>query len=158
MLLSEPENRFGQADTTQEKLMRKHTAFTLASLIAGIGVSGTALAASPTGTWLTESGKTQVHIVPCANAFCGTIVWQKTPSKDVKNPDKSKRGNALVGTQMLYNLKPVGTDAWKGKLYNFENGKTYTGKMELTGSKTLKLSGCILGGAICKSQQWTKLK
>nr|WP_272211111.1 DUF2147 domain-containing protein [Marinicella sp. W31]MDC2876993.1 DUF2147 domain-containing protein [Marinicella sp. W31] len=138
--------------------MRKHTVLAAAGLIAGLAFSGTAFATSPAGTWMTESGKTQVKIAPCADAFCGTIVWQKTPSKDVKNPDKSKRGNALVGTQMLFNLKPVGTDAWKGKLYNFENGKNYTGKMELTGGDTLKLSGCVLGGAICKSQQWKKVK
>ena len=125
---------------------------------AALAFSTSVWAASPEGTWLTESGKTQVHIAPCGSNYCGTIVWMQSPEKDAKNPDKAKRNRDLVGSQMLYGLKPDGSDAWKGKLYNFENGKTYTGKMELTGANALKLSGCILGGAICKSQSWKKLK
>lgn len=125
---------------------------------ATLAFSAPAWAASPEGTWLTESGKTQVHITPCGGNYCGTIVWMQSPTKDARNPDKAKRSRDLVGTQMLYGLQPDGDNAWKGKLYNFENGKTYTGKMALTGGSTLKLSGCILGGAICKSQSWKKLK
>ncbi|AJY47113.1 DUF2147 domain-containing protein [Martelella endophytica] len=124
----------------------------------GLMTVTSAAAASPDGKWLTESGKTQVQIAPCGGNLCGTIVWQKTPMKDEKNPVAGKRSRDLVGTQMLYGLAPEGNNAWKGKLYNFENGKTYTGKMELTDTNTLKLSGCILGGAICKSQTWRRTK
>ena len=34
--------------------------------------------------------------------------------------------------------------------------KTYTGKMTFAG-KTMQLSGCVLGGLICRSQTWAKL-
>lgn len=128
------------------------------ALAASLAFGGTAVAASPEGTWLTESGRTQVKIAPCGGDYCGTITWMQTPAKDAKNPDTSKRGRDLVGTRMLYGLKPDGRTGWKGKLYNFENGKTYTGKMELTGDSTLKLSGCIMGGVICKSQSWKKVQ
>jgi len=30
--------------------------------------------------------------------------------------------------------------------------------MELTDANTLKLSGCIMGGVICKSQTWRRTK
>tara|TARA_B100000749_G_scaffold224413_1_gene179761 strand:+ start:60 stop:470 length:411 start_codon:yes stop_codon:yes gene_type:complete len=129
-----------------------------AALAAGLMTASVAAAASPDGKWLTESGKTQVQIAPCGSNYCGTIVWQKTPSNDVKNPDAAKRSRPLVGTEMLSGLSADGDNAWKGKLYNFENGKTYTGKMELTDANTLKLSGCIMGGVICKSQTWRRTK
>ena len=129
-----------------------------ATLSAGLMTATMAAAASPDGKWLTESGKTQVQIAPCGGNLCGTIIWQKTPMKDAKKPDAAKRNRDLVGTQMLYGLAPDGQNAWKGKLYNFETGKTYTGKMELTDANTLKLSGCIMGGMICKSQTWRRTK
>lgn len=129
-----------------------------AALAASLMTATMAAAASPDGKWLTESGKTQVQIAPCGGNLCGTIIWQKTPMKDKKNPDAAKRNRDLVGTRMLYGLAPNGDNAWKGKLYNFENGKTYTGKMELTDANTLKLSGCIMGGVICKSQTWRRTK
>ena len=46
---------------------------------------------SPAGTWLSQTGETRVRIAPCGGQMCGTIVWVKTPGKDVHNPDPGKR-------------------------------------------------------------------
>ncbi|TCT44937.1 DUF2147 domain-containing protein [Martelella mediterranea] len=138
--------------------MLKRISTTLAAIAALSLSASLANAASPDGTWLTESGKTQVRIAPCGGNYCGTVVWMKTPAKDTENPDPARQSRDLVGSQMLYNLKAEGDNTWKGKLYNFENGKTYTGKMQMMSTNTLRLSGCILGGAICKSQTWRKVK
>ncbi|TIU33013.1 MAG: DUF2147 domain-containing protein, partial [Mesorhizobium sp.] len=37
-----------------------------------------------------------------------------------------------------------------------ETDKTYSGKATISGA-SLKMSGCVLGGLICKSQTWHKL-
>lgn len=125
--------------------------------IAAVALLGAVPAvADPSGTWLTQSGDTKVRIAPCAAAFCGTIVWQKTPTNDVNNPDPAKRSRPLVGVQLMSGLTGTGADRYAGKLYNPEDGKTYTGKITMQGPATMKLSGCVLGGLVCKAQTWTK--
>lgn len=116
-----------------------------------------ALAQDVKGTWLSESGETRVKIAECGASLCGTITWLKDPRKDVQNEKESLRSRDLVGVRMMYDIKPNGTNAWAGKLYNITDGKTYTGKMETSGASALKLSGCVLGGLICKSQTWSRV-
>jgi uncharacterized protein (DUF2147 family) len=114
-----------------------------------------ATAATPDGTWLSASGATKVKIAPCGGNYCGTIVWVKGPeTKDAKNPDAAKRSRPLVGVQLMYGMAAEG-DGYKGKLYDYTSGKTYTGKLKVGGG-SLSLSGCVLGGLICKSETWTK--
>ena len=119
-------------------------------------LGGGALAAEPTGVWLSESGDTQVEIAPCGDVLCGTIVAAKGNGKDEKNPDAAKRGQPLVGVRMIWDMAPSG-DGYSGKLYNYTNGKVYSGKVEPEGD-TMKLSGCVAGGLFCRSQTWTRVK
>ena len=132
----------------------------LSALLIGIAalamVTAAPVKADPSGTWLTASGDTKVKIFPCSSSYCGTIVWQQTPTNDTKNPDPTKRERPLVGVQMISGLKPSGENQYSGKLYNPEDGKTYTGKVILQSPSRMKLSGCVLGGLICKGQTWTK--
>jgi uncharacterized protein (DUF2147 family) len=109
----------------------------------------------PSGTWLTESGDTRVRIAKCGAVLCGTIIASTHP-KDVNNPDPAKRDRSLVGVQMITEIVPSG-DAYSGQLYNPQDGRTYLGKMRLQSPKAMELSGCILGGLICRSQTWTKV-
>jgi uncharacterized protein (DUF2147 family) len=114
-----------------------------------------AQAEDPSGTYLSESGDTQVRIAKCGPAHCGTIVSVKGEAKDVNNPDPQKRTRSLVGVQMISDIQPSG-QGFTGQLYNYKDGKTYTGKMSFAG-KAMQLSGCVLGGLICRSQTWTKM-
>ena len=127
-------------------------------LVAGallLGAATMAHAGSMDGTWLSESGLTKIKMAPCGANYCGTIVWVKGPeTKDVFNPDESKRGRNLLGLQMVYDMAPDG-DGLKGSLYKYDDGKTYTGKMKLDG-EALNLSGCVMGGLICKTTKWTR--
>ena len=54
-------------------------------------------------------------------------------------------------------MKPAGDNAWKGSAFNPEDGKIYSGKMTLAGD-SLTTAGCVLGGLICKSFAWTRVK
>lgn len=114
-----------------------------------------AQAPSPAGTWLSQSGETRVRIAPCGAQLCGTIVWVKTPGKDVHNPDPAQRGRDLVGLRMIA-MSPAGQNAWKGSLYRYTDGQTFTGTMKMTGQNTMELSGCVAGGLICRAQTWTR--
>lgn len=114
-----------------------------------------AAAQSATGTWLTQSGETRVRVAPCGGNLCGTIIWQKTPSKDVNNPDASKKGRNVVGINMI-TMKPAGDKKWSGTLYNPQDGKTYSGTLTQTGDNSLSLSGCV-AAVFCRSQTWTRV-
>jgi uncharacterized protein (DUF2147 family) len=115
---------------------------------------GTAYAAEPTGVWLSESRQTKVQIAPCGGAFCGSIVWVAEDVGDVRNPDPALRRRSLVGVRMIYDMLPDGK-RYRGRLYNYTNGKTYSGTLEVVGDGALKLEGCVMG-LFCRSQTWTR--
>jgi uncharacterized protein (DUF2147 family) len=109
------------------------------------------------GVWQSQSGVTRVRVTPCGAGLCGSVVWQKTPSKDVNNPDPAKRDRPVVGLQLVSNMKPVGDNEWSGAIYNYEDGKTYHGKVKVNGSNSIDIGGCVMGGMICQSKTWTKI-
>ncbi|ABD08422.1 conserved hypothetical protein [Rhodopseudomonas palustris HaA2] len=97
------------------------------------------------GTWLRDTGLSKVKFAPCGGAVCGTLVWLKP---GVETPAK-------IGQKVFFDMKPSGPNAWAGSAFNPEDGKTYTGKMNLAGG-TLTTQGCAMGGMICKSSTWTR--
>jgi uncharacterized protein (DUF2147 family) len=126
--------------------------------------SESALAADPTGVWLTQTGTSRIRVADCGGALCGTIIWLKEPNDpdtgkpktDKNNSDASKRSRPLLGVQIVLGMKPGGADKWTGQVYNAEDGKTYSGNLTFSGGNSLQLQGCALGGLVCKSQTWTK--
>nr|WP_236841921.1 DUF2147 domain-containing protein [Bosea sp. PAMC 26642] len=96
------------------------------------------------GTWLRETGASRVRFVKCGEAMCGTLSWLKDAN-----------GPAKVGQRIFYDMKPDGPGKWKGSAFNPEDGKTYSGTMTLAGDK-LTTSGCVLGGLICRSVNWSR--
>ncbi|UYO43563.1 DUF2147 domain-containing protein [Rhodopseudomonas palustris] len=122
-----------------------------AGWLTGLGLLAAALATTGAraddvaGTWLRETGASKVKFAPCGGAVCGTLVWLKP---GVETPAK-------VGQKIFFDMKPTGPNAWAGSAFNPEDGKTYTGKMNLSGG-TLTTQGCAMGGMICKSATWTR--
>ena len=125
------------------------------------------LAADPMGNWYTEDKESQVRIVNCGGALCGSLVWLKEPNDpatgrpktDKNNADASKQARPLLGVEIVLGMKPNGTpDQWAGQVYNASDGKTYTGSFTMTGATTAVLKGCVMGGLICKGQTWTRAK
>ena len=132
------------------------------SMLAG---SQGALAADPTGVWLTQTGTSRIRVADCGGALCGTIVWlqepndpeTKKPKVDKNNSDAARRSRPLMGVQIMLGMKPAGDGKWTGQVYNAEDGKTYSGNLTFSGGNSLQLQGCALGGLVCKSQTWTKV-
>ena len=76
----------------------------------------------------------------------GTTVWGKNPSKDVNNPDLSLRDRPLSGIKFLWGFTyDAKKNRWvDGKVYDPNNGKTYSAKMSLENDGyTLKMRGYI---------------
>ncbi len=118
----------------------------LAFAAAMIGLSAAPAFADPTGTWLRDTGESRVRFAKCGDAICGTVAWLKDPANT-----KSK-----IGQRVFFDMKPNGDNAWAGQAFNPEDGKTYSGKMSLSGS-TLTTAGCIAGGFICRSVSWSRI-
>ena len=136
----------------------------IALITAAAFYATSAFAAEPAGTWLTEGGKSRIKISDCGGALCGAIVWLQEPNDpatgkpktDKNNPDAAKKTKPLIGTLIVLGMKSSGASKWAGQVYNAEDGKTYSGNLEMTGDNSLKLQGCALGGLLCKSQTWSR--
>jgi uncharacterized protein (DUF2147 family) len=94
---------------------------------------------------LRSTGESRVRISSCGNSYCGSIVWLKDTS-----------GPAKIGQRVFFDMNESGANKWSGKAFNPEDGKTYSGTMTLNG-RSLTTAGCVLGGIICRSVNWTKV-
>ncbi len=116
------------------------------ALAALAAMTVSAAAGGVNGEWARVDGKGRVRFAPCGAAVCGTISWLKDP----KGPGK-------IGERVFFDMKPSGANAWAGSAFNPEDGKTYSGKMTLSGD-ALNTAGCVFGGLICKSVDWTRVR
>lgn len=133
----------------------------LAIAAAAAVLSTNAFASDVFGTWKSavndEGGFIHVEIGPCAsdgNKVCGII-------KDAFNVDPAKVDEArraeLKGKTIIADMVADGANEWDdGTIWAPDDDKTYSSSMELKGN-TLEVSGCVLGGIICRGQDWTRL-
>lgn len=112
--------------------------FRISSMIfaAAMVTAGAALADPIEGNWKTQSGETAA-IGGCGSAFCITLKTGKHAGKQIGKMTAGDQGN------------------YAGSITDPADDKTYKGKAKLNGS-ALKMSGCVFGGLICKSQNWSK--
>lgn len=105
------------------------------------------------GTWVNPRGSVKVKTGECGTDVCGWIVW----ANDQAMSDAREAGvDKLVGTMLLKDYRTVSPDHWEGHVYVPDMGGTYFSRMERLDPEHLKISGCVLGGWICKSQVWLK--
>jgi uncharacterized protein (DUF2147 family) len=137
----------------------------LAACITVFAFSSELQAADANGVWQTEGGKAQVRLGDCGGALCGTIVGLSEPNNpngrpktDENNADPAKRSRPMIGVQILIGMKPQGPNKWAGDIYNAEDGKIYSGSFTLISDTSGKIEGCVMGGLICRGQNWTRAK
>jgi uncharacterized protein (DUF2147 family) len=142
-------------------MIRHSTALAAVAFTLGVATGGPALAADPTGLWLTDTGDAKIKIVHCGSAICGNIAWLKEPTEngkpklDKNNADAAHRNRPVMGLPIVLAMKPDGADKWTGQVYNAEDGKTYSGNITMTGANGLKLQGCV-AAVFCKTKTWTR--
>lgn len=129
---------------------------------AAFGALATPAFADVTGLWATPTNGGQVEIGRCGNSLCGKLVTSEhiksdPTAKDAKNKDKAQRGRTLKNLQMLYDFTGGPTKWTGGKVYNPDDGGTYSGTIEVLNDNQLKLKGCIVA-PLCKTQTWNRVK
>ena len=115
------------------------------------------------GEWYTGEGKALVKIYKCDDLYCGKIIWLKEPKYDdgtdkidKNNPDESKKARKIIGLDIVWGFKYKGKNRCvKGKIYDPDNGKTYSCKMKLVDNE-LKMRGYIGISLIGRTTIWTK--
>ena len=133
----------------------------LAALLLFGAVAPAQAQTSIVGRWVTENNRAVVNIQPCGNAVCGRVerILVNEPgaadARDTNNPDRSLRNRRIVGIRVLWDFTRQG-EAWRGgQLYDPESGRTVNGRLALSGN-SLRVTGCVLGGSICRTQNWTR--
>jgi uncharacterized protein (DUF2147 family) len=110
-----------------------------------IAVASSAMAGDVTGIWTRDDGSAKLRFSACGgDAVCGFLAWKKEPD-----------GPAKIGQKLFFDMKPKGENAWAGTAFNPNDGQRYTAKLTLSGDH-LVTAGCVLGGLICKSFDWTR--
>jgi uncharacterized protein (DUF2147 family) len=124
-------------------------------LVALLWAVPAAAASTPAGDWLVADGTAVIRVAPCGEgAFCGKIAWTPGEGVDDHNPDASKRGQNIIGTTILIDMKAAGNNRWNGEIYNPEDGKTYSGSIVVVGPDILRVEGCLL--VFCGGENWTR--
>ena len=117
------------------------------------------------GVWLTGGKEpAKIQIYKSGEMFYGKITWLKNPVEngkqrvDANNPDKTKRGNPIIGLVLLTGFKFDGDDEWKGgDIYDPESGKTYSSYMYLKDKNTLRVRGYVGVSLFGRTETWTKI-
>jgi uncharacterized protein (DUF2147 family) len=110
------------------------------------------------GTWENPDNGSHIRIAKCGGGVCATIVKVKDPGRtDEHNPDPKLRERKVQGVTIMSGAKQTGDKTWSGKLYNTQDGKTYSGTLTVVDKNSLKLQGCVLGGLICQGPTWTRV-
>lgn len=105
------------------------------------------------GLWANPKQSVVVRTDEANSILSGRVIW----ASDAAQADARDSGvTSLVGTQLLEDYRPDGPRKWKGIVYVPDMGRRFTSFISQTGPDELKISGCILGGLICRSQVWKR--
>jgi len=113
------------------------------------------------GLWLTKDRDAKVRVTDCGGSLCGTIVWlaqpidpaTRRPITDKMNSDPARRNRPMIGVR-IFGMQPAGPNKWSGPIYNADDGKTYSGNIELLGPNQIKIEGCL--GIFCDHEIWAR--
>jgi uncharacterized protein (DUF2147 family) len=129
------------------------------TLMAALCASASDAGAATYGVFRNPSGSVRVRLADCGTQLCGTIIAANAEAR----ADAAKAGQTkLIGMQLFRDLEPVpqpkgAPKRWEGKVYIPDKDQTVGGHATLKG-RVLEVEGCLLGDALCKSQDWVRVK
>ena len=138
--------------------------FSTAAILAPVSPSHAA-SADPTGYWMKPDAEreSKIHVFKCGSKktnLCAKIAWIKDPldSKgkplhDVRNENPSLRGRPIKGLAIFSQLAPSAPSVWTGKIYNPEDGHTYSATLTVVSRKQILLKGCK-AWLLCGERMW----
>lgn len=131
------------------------------------GSHSQAASADPTGYWMKPDAEreSKIHVFKCGNGkklLCAKIAWLKDPNDskgrplhDIRNENPSLRDRPIAGLTIFSGLAPSAPSTWTGKIYNPEDGHTYSATLTVLSRKEIKLRGCK-AWLLCGEKQWLR--
>ncbi|MGE3726992.1 MAG: DUF2147 domain-containing protein [Candidatus Sericytochromatia bacterium] len=116
------------------------------------------------GIWLTEGGKSKIQIKQQGSSLSGRLIWLKEPLRDGKpkldknNESPALRNRPLIGLTLIQGFVFKNGQWEEGKIYNPEDGKTYSCTLSLKNGSTLEVRGYVMNPILGKTQTWTRSK
>jgi uncharacterized protein (DUF2147 family) len=120
-----------------------------------------------TGIWLSENKKQKIIVSydSTSKFYIGKIVWmyedEQTAGRtmlDSKNPNKKLQTRRLTGITLIYNLKLIGKDRFKGMIYDPNTGKDYKCNLTLRPDKrSVEIRAYFVVPIIGKTEIATKI-
>lgn len=109
------------------------------------------------GEWWTEGNEGRIRFVRSADGtYAGILVGGRDPGTDVNNKDPALRKRPLLGSILIWHLRPDDGEYVDGYVYNPRDGETYRMKAEVTGKTTLRVRGYLGISLLGQSQTWTR--
>jgi uncharacterized protein (DUF2147 family) len=126
------------------RMLRRAAA--LAALLT-IGASGVSLATERPylGDWARSDGKTKIHVASCGAEICARNAWVRHGVSGEK-----------VGDRLILKVKPAGAGHWSGNAFDPQRKQNYAINVHVT-DKHMTTRGCVMGGLMCQSMNWTRL-
>ena len=108
------------------------------------------------GTYTDQGGYVEIRVAPSGNARCGTItrIIRNKPgetNRDRHNDDPALRDRPITGIRVLSNLR-WDDGAWRGQVYNPEDGGTYRAVVRPGRNGALSVQGCVT--VLCRTVTW----
>jgi uncharacterized protein (DUF2147 family) len=109
------------------------------------------------GVWRDDGGYVEITLESCGNARCGRItrilrMKAGETGRDRHNDDPDLRDRPILGLTILSGLIWRG-GAWRGRVYNPEDGGTYRSEVRPGANGMLEIKGCL--SIICRTRHWS---
>ena len=109
-------------------------------------------AGSIEGNWMHPEQTVIIRLENCGEAICGTVTW----ATERAQRDARKGVDRLIGARLLTGFRQNSKGIWQGKIFVPDYDLRVSGKIQALDANRLKVSGCALGGLLCKSQVWNR--
>jgi uncharacterized protein (DUF2147 family) len=106
------------------------------------------------GLWQNPHRTVVVRTQACGAKLCGAVTWASPEAiADARDGGTTQ----LVGTEILRDYRSTSPNRWQGQVFLPDRGTSFYSTIRQLNTNAMKVSGCILGGLICKSQLWHRV-
>ena len=120
-----------------------------AALLASMAAPG---ASAIDGHWIHPEKTVIIRLENCGPSVCGTVTW----ATERAQRDSRRTLDRLIGARLLTDFHRNSKGIWKGKIFVPDYDLHVSGKIQPLDANRLKVSGCTLGGILCRTQIWTR--
>lgn len=106
------------------------------------------------GKWRNTRNTVHLRLAPCGDAVCGTVVWA---NDEAESHARKGTGKGIVGVQLLSGLRQRPDGSWRGQVFVPAVNSRGSATVTHVSDRTVRVSGCMLAGIVCKTQHWHRI-